>query len=128
MDDGEQRVEGVELDIIYTSEDEEVVVETVVTDENGRWKAEICPGDYDVRLNEDSLPDNLELDGESVLGISVGEDSGEHNINFDLLTSEGGFDWKWVVLPLVGVIFLWLLYKFFAKATVGDFNQPTTTA
>lgn len=130
FDDGEEGLEGVELDLIYTSDGEEVIVETVVTDENGRWKAEVCPGDYDVRLNEDTLEDDLGLDGENVLGVSVGEDHGEHNLNFDLVVQDdqkGSFDWRWVIIPLAGGLFVWLLYKFFTKATVGNLNSPTTT-
>jgi hypothetical protein len=128
-DEDEEGVPGVELDLIYTDENGDMtVVDTITTDEDGRWRAEVCPGAYEVVLDEETLPDDLDLDGTSVLGISVGDDSGEHNINFPLTSQEGesaGFDWKWVVIGLVSLVFIWFLYNFFQKGMGGGPTYQT---
>ncbi len=123
-DEGDEGLEGVRVRIIYLDNGEEVVVDTLRTDANGRWKTEVCPGEYEVRIDRDTLPNGVELEGEDTLGVTVGDDSGEHNINFTLTegNDDSGFDFRWILLVIVvgGLVLLaWRKYSASKNAPIG---------
>lgn len=114
-DSGEEGIEGVRVRIVYTDEDgEEVVVDTVRTDSNGMWKVEVCPGEYEVRLDESTLPSDVKLDGEAVLSVTVNDGEGENDINFSLVSAESdesGFDYRWLIVIVVVAGIALLLWR-----------------
>jgi branched-chain amino acid transport system permease protein len=83
-------IEGVEITVATESGDE---VATVETDDEGRWAVDLPgPGVYEVTINADDLPDEVELSGEESRTVTV--DAGRRQpVNFPLddgARSQGG--------------------------------------
>ncbi|MET0763834.1 MAG: branched-chain amino acid ABC transporter permease [Blastococcus sp.] len=74
-------IEGVEITVATEGGDE---VATVDTDDEGRWEVDLPgPGAYEVTINADDLPDNVELTGEETRTVNV--DTGRRQpVNFPL--------------------------------------------
>jgi neutral amino acid transport system permease protein len=64
-------IEGVEV-VVETPDGDEI--DTVKTDENGRWSVDVpAPGDYVVSIDPDDLPDGVTLSGEPARTVTVAE-------------------------------------------------------
>src|SRR4029450_7838237 len=62
-------IEGVEITVATEGGDE---VATVDTDDEGRWEVDLPgPGTYEVTINADDLPDNVELTGDETQTCNV---------------------------------------------------------
>jgi neutral amino acid transport system permease protein len=74
-------IEGVEITVSTESGEE---VDTVQTDDEGRWEVDLPgPGVYEVTINADDLPDSVELTGEESRTVTV--DPGRRQpVNFPL--------------------------------------------
>lgn len=108
-DEGESGIENVAVEISYEDDQgERIVVEKVYTDVDGYWETEVCPGDYDVTIVDDEIPDNRNVEGDATRRINV-DDDGERNVNFALTEAES-FNWWLVLIPLIILlVFLILL-------------------
>ncbi|MBD3281057.1 hypothetical protein GF389_06110 [Candidatus Dojkabacteria bacterium] len=104
-DEDEGGLEDVRIELYVDMDGERTMVVSVRTDENGYWEADVCPGNYDVEVNEDDLPEDSKLDGDAVLGISVNDEDGVNDINFEV-GEEGGsiLDYWWI--PLLCLLLL----------------------
>ncbi|MFC1780366.1 SdrD B-like domain-containing protein [Patescibacteria group bacterium] len=100
-DEGEEGLANALVIIFREVDGEKDVITTARTDENGYWEVTACPGDYKVELDEEELPENVELLGDGVLGINVKELEDVNDINFTI-KEKGGFDfnWLWCIIPL----------------------------
>ena len=74
-------IEGVEITVSTEGGDE---IDTVQTDDEGRWEVDLPgPGVYEVTINADDLPDEVELTGEESRTVTV--DPGRRQpVNFPL--------------------------------------------
>jgi branched-subunit amino acid ABC-type transport system permease component len=64
-------IEGIEV-VVETPDGDEI--DTVKTDENGRWSVDVpAPGDYVVTIDPDDLPDGVTLSGEPTRTVTVAE-------------------------------------------------------
>jgi branched-subunit amino acid ABC-type transport system permease component len=64
-------IEGIEV-VVETPDGDEI--DTVKTDENGRWSVDVpAPGDYVVSIDPDDLPDGVTLSGEPTRTVTVAE-------------------------------------------------------
>ena len=98
-------IEGVEVTVSTEGGDE---IESVQTDENGRWEVDLPgPGRYTVTLNVDDLPDDVQLTGEESRTVTV--DAGRRQpVNFSLDDGSrggGGGDIRAVQLLVDGIRF-----------------------
>lgn len=116
-DEGEKGAKGVEVVITATIDGETITVTTVTTDENGHWETELCPGNYEAKINKDSLPENTKVDGDDVLGISVGADEEVSNVNFELKEESSGFNWWYCIIPLLILAALVVVYLLSTRRT-----------
>lgn len=112
FDEDDQVFADMEIEIYYFDAlGERQTVVKVMTDENGYWEAEVCPGDYEAEILGGELPDNVELPDESVLSFSVSDGEEETNLNFQLVET-AGINWWWCIIPLIllllAMFFLWL--------------------
>jgi len=109
-DEDEKSAEGVEVIITTTIDGETITVTTVKTDENGHWETELCPAQYEAKLNKDTLPEKSQVKGDDVLGITVGEDEEVNNVNFTLSENANSFNWWYCIIPLLILAALVVLY------------------
>ena len=74
-------IEGVEVTVASEGGDE---IDTVETDDEGRWEVDLPePGVYEVTINADDLPEEVELSGEESRTVTV--DAGRvQRVNFPL--------------------------------------------
>ena len=108
LDDGEKVVKNVDVTITYEDEDGKTQTAAEVrTDKDGLWKSELCPGEYDVEIDEDDLPDDAKIDKISKI-ITVKEEKLE-DVNFALTSlNEEGRNWLWILLILIAVFLIGL--------------------
>lgn len=108
-------IEGVEVVVTDDGGDE---VDTVETDENGRWVVPLPgPGQYTVTIDEEGLPDGVVLTGENTRTVTVdaGRNQGVIIALSDGSTGAGGGTVRWVQLFVEGLRFGLLI----AMAAVG---------
>lgn len=117
-DEDENGLENVLVAIYQEVEGEEEVITTTRTDENGYWEAEVCPGNYKIKIDEESLPEKTELEGKALLDITIVEFENLSDINFTVKTTKSfleNFNWLWCLIPLVLIFLLILLYIVFKQ-------------
>ncbi len=105
-DDNERGLKDVELTIVaFDEDDKEFVVDKVTTDKDGYWSSEVCPGTYEVRMNEDGLPKGAKVLGEAEKELKVADE--KVNLNF-AIEKEVSFlaKWWWFILLLLGLLLL----------------------
>jgi neutral amino acid transport system permease protein len=97
-DDGRVPVEGVSLTVVGPDGAE---VETVATDADGQFEVELPgPGDYTVRLDTDSLPDDVALRDEAQEELVVNIRPSERQIlNYFLGEDRRETEDRWDILP-----------------------------
>jgi len=106
-DEGENGMGEVDV-VIYIIEDgEEKVVKTVTTDSDGAWEAQLCPADYMIRIDQDTLAGNIKLASEDSLSISVLEGADKADVNIALVSEMSLWAKYWwlillAILALVG--------------------------
>jgi len=91
-------VEGVEITVVDAAGNE---VTTVTTDADGAFETELPePGDYTLRLNQDTLPDDVELRDEAQAELVVNVRPNERQIlNYFLGESLRQTETRWDILP-----------------------------
>lgn len=106
-DDNEDGIEGVTVEVYYYDEDgERVDVTEVETDEDGYWKADLCPGTYKVKADKEDLPEKTEISNEE-LEIEVTDEDME-SVDFSVKQLKG-FNWLWLLIPLFLLLILVVL-------------------
>ena len=97
-DEGRVPVEGVELTVVDSAGAE---IATVTTNADGQFEVELPgPGDYTVRLNEDTLPDDVELREEEQAELIVNVRPAERQVlNYFLGESQRQTESRWEQLP-----------------------------
>jgi hypothetical protein len=78
-DNDEKAVESVKGEVYYTVENEKLTVGNFTSDNEGKWKLDVCAGDYTIKVDTTSLPANAKVAAET-LGVSVLENQAETNI------------------------------------------------
>lgn len=100
-DDDEKGLEDISVRLYSEIDGERTMVMVVDTNEDGYWQADVCPGEYEVELESEDLPDEYEFSGK-LKGISVGED-GLSDINFEI-SEKGGSSYWWVLLVVLALV------------------------
>jgi hypothetical protein len=101
-EEGEESFKDVEVMIYEGSEieEDEEPLSIVKTDENGYWEAEVCSGEYTVKINEETAPDKYEVPEARVLGVT---DEEANEINFGFVRNRSILRFWWIAL--IGVVF-----------------------
>ncbi|MBN1618038.1 hypothetical protein JW887_01690 [Candidatus Dojkabacteria bacterium] len=102
-DDDENGVKDVKVTIYYLDDDgKRVVVDEVNTDTDGYWETEVCHGNYWVEVDTSTLPDNVDVDGDSKVEVKVSKDD-EKNITFEVKDSDNKswFNAWYCLIPLL---------------------------
>lgn len=120
MDDGEDGQKDIEIELVTEIDGEEVSIEKTVTDENGYYELEVCPANYKITVNAETLPENVTLKSDDVLSVSVSEGSELADLDFELEQSESGFNWWLCIIPLIILFALVLLYIFASRRAGKD--------
>ena len=99
-DESEKGVANIKLIIYYTNEDgDKIEVASVTTDKDGKWSAEVCPGNYKIELLEESLPKNYKVAQQNTQEFNAQADS-EQIIDFALNSSSSLLARYWWLLLL----------------------------
>lgn len=109
--DNSDGVENVTVIVYYFENNQRVQVGRVVTNANGEWKIEVCPGQYNVEIDESTLPSGATLDSSSakVLSVSVNDNTETQNVNFNIMF-EAGFNWLVIIIPLLILLILFIMF------------------
>jgi hypothetical protein len=104
-------VENVAVTVYYFENNQKIQVGRVISNSNGEWKIEVCPGQYNVEIDESSLPSNSKIDSSSakVLSVNVKDDTKTQNVNFNLMF-EAGFNWLVIIIPLLILLILFIMF------------------
>ncbi|HQG57536.1 MAG TPA: Ig-like domain-containing protein [Candidatus Dojkabacteria bacterium] len=104
--DGKERgMAGLVVEITYTNtEGETVKVATVSTAEDGYWNADVCPGDYNISIDESKLPNGYKIAQNALRDFKV-DDNDMLGLNIEL-DKELSFLAKfwWIILLAVLVL------------------------
>ncbi len=105
QESGEQGIAGVLVQVYYIENGDEVIVAEETTAADGSYEFEICPGNYNIRIDRNDIPDNFSVLGASDKEVSITDDAVE-NFNFVLGVQDNGgngFNW-WILLLIIIVI------------------------
>lgn len=104
----ETGLSSVNISVTYINEDgeTEVAAETT-TDVYGYWQAELCPAEYQVNLDQNSLPTNITLESSETVALTVSEEE-TAEVNFIVKKTEqeesgSQFNLTWLLI-ILGVI------------------------
>jgi hypothetical protein len=60
MEENEKGIAGVSIRTYYIDKDgNEITLDNFETDENGYWETQICPGEYKMEIDQETLPKNI---------------------------------------------------------------------
>ena len=105
QEEGEKGTAGVLVQVYYLFNFDEVIVAEETTSADGSYEFEICPGNYNIRIDKNDIPENYTVLGQSDKSVEVTDDSVE-NFNFVLGLQEmqgNAFNW-WILLLIIIVI------------------------
>ena len=110
-DEDEKGLPEITVEIYAGLESANQKIASAVTNDKGYWEIELCPGDFSLTLNIESLPKNSELEWGNFIFISVKENENITDINFPVISHESfwdKFDIKLCTLPLIVLLGLGL--------------------
>lgn len=113
IDDNEDRLEGISLRIYYMENGEEMTVVELQTDEQGYWETELCPGEYSIEIDQETLPNNLETP--EVLSLTVEEEDEEIELNISATDSRNFWQKYWYLILLGIGVLLTTVYLILSK-------------
>ncbi len=105
QEEGETGIAGVLVQVYYLFNLDEIIVAEETTSADGSYEFEICPGNYNIRIDRNDIPENYTVLGQSDKSVEVTDDSVE-NFNFVLGIQESNgnaFNW-WILLLIILVI------------------------
>ncbi|MDD2270526.1 MAG: SdrD B-like domain-containing protein, partial [Candidatus Dojkabacteria bacterium] len=119
MDKEEKGIENVSIRIYRIYEGNEITIAQLKTDENGYWESEVCPGDYSIEIDQESLPKNLKT--EEVLSVNV-EDQ---EITLDISATDTRNFWQkyWYIILLVAALLITTVYIVATRKKEEVYNQ-----
>lgn len=133
MNDGEQGAEDVQVKIYEIDENGQLrLVARKSTDGDGMWDMDLCPGDYKVKVNDNTLPDGAELVSEEAVEITIEEGEDMENVSFALEgeasegseeNEESGFNWLWVLVPVAVIAAAGGVFLFVKKRKESEKND-----
>jgi hypothetical protein len=105
----EKGVSGIKL-VVYTNDSSQnVAIKTLTTNELGNWTANLCPGDYKLKIDETTLPDGVKIDNNDISLVVTSE--GDVRYDIPLLAINGSFNWLYLILLTAGAGFLLVIFK-----------------
>lgn len=91
----------------YSIDGIEYIAKTFISDQNGKFEVQLCPGDYKVAINDSSLPTGVRNPGEAHQVSILGEAT-EATAYLALLATSG-MVWSWWGL-VIGLLILGVIY------------------
>jgi uncharacterized repeat protein (TIGR01451 family) len=112
-DEGERAFDAITVQIYAENQDgERELVDERITDENGYWESELCPGEYEIVIIEEDIPEGFALvEGENNKIVSLSNESDNVDITIEVEDVDQGLNW--LLICLVAVITLLLLSALF---------------
>lgn len=110
-DSDDQGLENIKINIYFFNEKgERRLLTTDRTNSSGMWEVNLCAGEYEVVIDESTLPGGYKLaeDTENSFEIIVEQSEDLDNINFELI-QEAGFNWLIVIIPAVILLLVLLM-------------------
>ncbi len=100
-DSSEKGLKNVTVRVYMNENGERTLVSKTKTDDNGYWQTNLCPGDYEVEIDKDTLPDDAKIsDDDLVKGISIKADEELNDVNFEIDKDGFNFNVLWCLIPL----------------------------
>ncbi len=115
-DTTEEGIHNALVKIYQEVDGEEELITSARTDENGYWDAEICPGDYKIKIDTDTLPEKSEVLGDSSQDVTIIEYENIGDVNFTVKKSKNlleSFNWLWCLAPLLLLVVIIIIYSIF---------------
>ena len=104
MGEKEKGIAGVSIKINTTYEGNQITIFKLETDENGYWETILCPGEYSIEIDQETLPNNLETP--EVLSLTVEEEDEEVEFNISATDPRNFWQRYWyIILILVALLF-----------------------
>ncbi|MCD4756457.1 hypothetical protein K8R20_02485, partial [bacterium] len=98
-EDNEKLLADVSLKIFIPYNGNEITVKEITTDQDGYWETYLCPGDYNISVDQEDLPNNIDV--EEVLSVTVSEDDDETQFNIAGIDSRNFWQKYWYIILIV---------------------------
>jgi hypothetical protein len=109
MDENEKGIAGINITIKGIYKENEIILDTLETDENGYYKTELCPDTYTLTINKNDLPKNTEI--EEVLSLEIKEDTIEPiQYNIPAIDTRNFWQKYWYLILIVGALGITTVY------------------
>ena len=84
-------------------------IKSLITDVQGKWSTQLCPGEYKIRVDETTLPEGTKI-GDNDLSLTINEDD---QVNFDLplVKINSNINWGIILLIIGGAMFLLIIVR-----------------
>ncbi|MCD4811743.1 hypothetical protein K8R14_04030 [bacterium] len=98
-EDNEKALANISLKIFIPYNDNEITVKEITTDENGYWETYLCPGDYNISVDSENLPKNIDIG--DVLAVTVSEDQDETQFDIAGIDTRNFWQKYWYILLII---------------------------
>ncbi len=93
FDEGEEKLSNIK---VYLKDESNNIVSTVITDNDGNYRFEVCPNKYKIEIDRSSLKQGIKLEN-NTKDVEI-KDSNQENINF-VFIEESNNNWLiWLIL------------------------------
>lgn len=114
--DDETKVPKVSGQIVYINEGKEYTAATFKTDDSGKFSTNLCPGDYNIVLGVDTLPQNVTAKDKYPFTIPAGQENLIGYIALLPIITKKASNSKWLIIPLA-ILFILGYYLFRRRET-----------
>jgi hypothetical protein len=109
-DENEKGIAGVSIRTYYIDEENnEITIDTLTTNEEGYWETTLCPGDYYMAIDQETLPENLKTS--DVIEVQIADDLTEP-VEFNISATDMRNFWQkyWYIVLIVGALLFTTAY------------------
>ena len=110
-DFGEKVFSNITGKVTYNVAEKEYFVDHFISDNNGKWEMDLCPGEYNITVNQGSLPKGI-TDSATVHKVNVLSDPVETTTYIALLAAASwSWSWWWLLLIVFIAAVIYYLYR-----------------
>ena len=94
-------------------------------DESGYWEEDVCPGNIEIGIKIEDLPEGYKLEADfSTISRLIEKGKQLESINIPLIEQSDPFNWYYLILPVLLIclmILIWYLINFKSLSSFGNF-------
>ena len=117
-DNREKILPDISLKIYVEDENgEKTTIKELTTNEDGYWEVMLCPGEYFVEVDRNTLPNNTDL-ADNIKEVVLGESDEQYNLDIGVDDTRNFWEMYWPLILLAVLLLLSALYLILKRRKV----------